>query len=76
MPVKPFRHSRPKQRANNCAVLVRVGESAFTYKQIAAKLECTVVQAQGKVRRIRERKSNNQVTWDSLGFTEKEPVHG
>jgi hypothetical protein len=28
-----------------------------------------VVQAQGKVRRIRGRKTHNQVTWERLGLT-------
>ena len=66
MPVKPFRPSTPKQRANSAA-LVRVGTDAFTYPQIAARLGCTVIQAQRKVRGIRARQSNNVVTWATLG---------
>jgi hypothetical protein len=63
----PYQPQFPPKRRPNNAVLVRVGESAFTYEQIAERLCCTVVQAQGKVRRIRDRKTNNQVTWESLG---------
>lgn len=65
----PYQQTQPKQRANITG-LVRVGESAFTYKQIAERLNCTVIQAQGKVRRIRGRKSNNEVTWERLGLKE------
>jgi hypothetical protein len=65
--VNPYQpQSQPKRRPIN-SVLVRVGESAFTYEQIAKRLNCTVVQAQGKVRRIRDRKTDNQVTWERLG---------
>ena len=70
--VNPYQQqSQPRRRPNN-AVLVRVGESAFTYEQIAERLHCTVAQAQGKVRRIRERKRDNQVTWERLGLSESE----
>lgn len=66
--VNPYLQQSPPKRRPNNMVLVRVGESAFTYEQIAERLDCTVVQAQGKVRRIRERKTNNQVTWERLGL--------
>lgn len=65
----PYQQTQPKQRANITG-LVRVGESAFTYKQIAERLHCTVIQAQGKVRRIRGRKNDNEVTWERLGLKE------
>lgn len=66
-----------RQRANNSVVLVRVGRDAFTYPQIAERLNCTVKEAQNKVRRVRDRKSNNQVTWEALGLTAApEVAHG
>jgi hypothetical protein len=67
MQTNPYQQTQPRQRASSIG-LVRVGESAFTYKQIAERLNCTVVQAQGKVRRIRGRKTHNQVTWERLGL--------
>jgi hypothetical protein len=67
--VNPYQQQSPPKRRPNNSVLVRVGESAFTYEQIAKRLNCTVVQAQGKVRRIRDRKTNNQVTWERLGLS-------
>jgi hypothetical protein len=70
MQVNPYEQQSPPKRRPNNTVLVRVGQSAFTYEQIAARLNCTVAQAQGKVRRIRERKANNQVTWENLGVAD------
>ena len=68
--VNPYQQQSPPKRRPNNTVLVRVGESAFTYEQIAERLHCTVVQAQGKVRRIRDRKTHNQVTWERLGLSD------
>lgn len=69
MPVT-LRNSTAKQR-RGAVTLVRVGNDAFTYPQIAARLNIQQATARRRVQSLRQ--ARKPVTWSALGYVEATP---